>query len=122
MLRKITLLSAILPVATALTEPCFGPGACSPPAAVPPPVSVGTAPGFLPPDLGGSPVVYEITLSADGGETHALAKAMLHGAYSVVGESGPCPAGEACPALQQQAFDDLKTKAYRANRAGRLMP
>ncbi|MBK7543288.1 MAG: hypothetical protein IPN66_05285 [Candidatus Competibacteraceae bacterium] len=69
MLKKITLLSAILPVATALTEPCFGPGA-----------------------------------------------------YSVVGESGPCPAGEACPALQQQAFDDLKTKAYRANRAGRLMP
>ncbi|MBK8896737.1 MAG: hypothetical protein IPN66_05825 [Candidatus Competibacteraceae bacterium] len=44
MLKKITLLSAILPVATALTEPCFGP-ALAPPAAVPPPVSVGTA-GF----------------------------------------------------------------------------
>ncbi|MBK7543207.1 MAG: hypothetical protein IPI57_15940 [Candidatus Competibacteraceae bacterium] len=29
MLKKITLLSAILPVATALTEPCFGPGAYS---------------------------------------------------------------------------------------------
>jgi len=102
--------------------PQFGPGGCVPGCwtpAVPPTITGGP---FGPSELCIKDVCKPVTYFWVGAKV--VAESWLPNGYEVMGWSGPCLNEDRaqCPDILNQAFNDLRTNALRANRAQAFHP